>query len=58
MKYMLLYDVDYARLEFHPNFFVSIQGNKPKTVPKGKVDDFVISYSCNFLVDGNIRIIH
>ena len=33
VKDMLSYDVDYARLEFHPNLFVSIQGNKTEDGP-------------------------
>ena len=36
VKDMLSYDVDYARLEFQPNLFVSIQGNKTEDSPKGK----------------------
>ena len=45
-------------LSFNQIFLYQFKETKPKTVPKGKVDDFVISYNCNFLVDGNIRIIH
>ena len=33
VKDILLYDVDYARLEFYPNLFVSIQGNKTEDSP-------------------------
>ena len=33
VKDMPSYDVDYARLEFHPNLFVSIPENKTEDIP-------------------------
>ena len=32
VKGMPSYDVDYARLELHPNFFESIEGNKTEDI--------------------------
>ena len=57
VKDMRSYDVDYARLEFHPNLFLSRKQNRRQSL-KEKLT--ILSYQtiATFSVDGNICIIH